>query len=420
MMNSTQGLNVNDATKLGGYSMPKIPDAPAVKPVPAGTAGAHSAAGKVIGLGAVGIVAGVAGAVGVTKAVAKPVNTSIDPEFNDDVEVATPVEEAVDGRTDENDGAHSPLADAIRHAVDADLGNVMAHASGHASGHTDAPVHSDFNSAPIAWNVDDMMTFNAAFGAAREEVGAGGVFFWRGGVFGTYYANEWAALPAEYRAEFSSNNWYDHPGVELVAGHPVPAEEVSPFEFITTPDGEIMAVYVSAETGEKVVLPIDGSMTPVLDDHGQLLAVVSDDVVLNINAGSSDAVYITDGNEVMMVDDPVAAHLGEERDYAMVVDLKDESVEMAETFSPSDDDLVAVLGADGEPVNVEEATLFDGDVAVIAMDDEDVVALTDDPALFYGGNEGSSDPDGFNGDNPEPEMDSDMMGDDALFDDYTI
>lgn len=52
-------------------------------------------------------------------------------------------------------------------------------------------------------HVADSMSFGEAFAAARAEVGPGGVFYWHGGVYGTYYANEWDAMTAEDKQEFA-------------------------------------------------------------------------------------------------------------------------------------------------------------------------------------------------------------------------
>lgn len=60
------------------------------------------------------------------------------------------------------------------------------------------------DSLPVA-TVSDDMSFGEAFAAAREQVGAGGVFEWRGGIYGTYYADEWNAMSPEERAEFGSH-----------------------------------------------------------------------------------------------------------------------------------------------------------------------------------------------------------------------
>lgn len=56
----------------------------------------------------------------------------------------------------------------------------------------------------VASGVNDNMSFNEAFAAARSEVGAGGCFVWHGNVYGTYYANEWNAMSPAQRDEFAS------------------------------------------------------------------------------------------------------------------------------------------------------------------------------------------------------------------------
>lgn len=56
-----------------------------------------------------------------------------------------------------------------------------------------------------AHSVNDDMSFNEAFAAARAEVGPGGAFSWHGQVFGTYRGDdpEWQEMSAEDRAEHS-------------------------------------------------------------------------------------------------------------------------------------------------------------------------------------------------------------------------
>ncbi|MBR2428972.1 MAG: hypothetical protein IKB15_03230 [Alistipes sp.] len=66
---------------------------------------------------------------------------------------------------------------------------------------------------PVAHDVNDDMSFGEAFATARAEVGAGGAFEWRGGVYGTYTADEWNAMTAEQKVEY--NDKFDY---ELTAG----------------------------------------------------------------------------------------------------------------------------------------------------------------------------------------------------------
>ena len=52
--------------------------------------------------------------------------------------------------------------------------------------------------------VNDDASFSEAFADARAQVGAGGVFEWRGHVYGTYYEEEWDNMTTEQRAQYQS------------------------------------------------------------------------------------------------------------------------------------------------------------------------------------------------------------------------
>lgn len=52
--------------------------------------------------------------------------------------------------------------------------------------------------------VNDDASFSEAFADARAQVGAGGVFEWRGHVYGTYYEEEWDNMTPEQRAQYQS------------------------------------------------------------------------------------------------------------------------------------------------------------------------------------------------------------------------
>ena len=57
-------------------------------------------------------------------------------------------------------------------------------------------------SMPNVAQIDEDLPFSVAFSEAREIVGAGGVFHWRGGLYGTYYADEWAKLTPGEKHDF--------------------------------------------------------------------------------------------------------------------------------------------------------------------------------------------------------------------------
>ncbi len=63
------------------------------------------------------------------------------------------------------------------------------------------PVYSD---APMA-HVDNGMSFDEAFAAARAQVGPGGVFAWHGGIYGTYYETEWDAMSDVQKMDYAQS-----------------------------------------------------------------------------------------------------------------------------------------------------------------------------------------------------------------------
>lgn len=66
------------------------------------------------------------------------------------------------------------------------------------------PESSDLSlsSVPQATGVDDGMSFSQAFASARRELGAGGVFSWRGNLYNTYYKEEWDEMSLDEKHDF--------------------------------------------------------------------------------------------------------------------------------------------------------------------------------------------------------------------------
>lgn len=53
--------------------------------------------------------------------------------------------------------------------------------------------------------VNDDMSFSEAFASARKQVGAGGVFEWRGKQYGTYYKTEWDSMSQAEKDRYAAN-----------------------------------------------------------------------------------------------------------------------------------------------------------------------------------------------------------------------
>lgn len=144
----------------------------------------------------------------------------------------------------------------------------------------------------VASGVNDNMSFNEAFAAARSEVGAGGCFVWHGNVYGTYYASEWNAMSSAQRDEFVSQTtgvdtshshapqqtYAQHStGTQTQQGTGTPEEEtgeedmtveVLGVEQVQNEDGSVSNIGVAGINGQAVYfIDVDGQ-----DDQFELMA----------------------------------------------------------------------------------------------------------------------------------------------------
>lgn len=136
----------------------------------------------------------------------------------------------------------------------------------------------------VAQNVNDEMSFADAYAAAREELGAGGVFVWNGNVYNTYNQEEWEALSDEEKADFLESV-YGAPVMDQVA-EPDTTEDVH-VDVVTddTPAEPVEAEPIEAEpveTGPVEAEPVEPETevteanAPVVDEtpDGDTVGVV--------------------------------------------------------------------------------------------------------------------------------------------------
>ena len=125
----------------------------------------------------------------------------------------------------QHEAARSQAEEAIRHSenhesharsIDHDNSIERYQESSHPHLYVDDTYH-----AVNILDMDDNLSFSEAFAQARAELGAGGAFYWRGGVFGTYYQNEWNSMSPSEQAEFSqiAMNTAHHNMDELMLAH---------------------------------------------------------------------------------------------------------------------------------------------------------------------------------------------------------
>lgn len=144
----------------------------------------------------------------------------------------------------------------------------------------------------LAESVDDSMSFAEAFSSARQEVGAGGVFVWKGQLYNTYTAEEWEELSADEKDEFdlSTEEFIeaDVEEVELLGSEQYSDEEVAVAE-VMVDDDEVYLVDVDPDDMESdeyefMVTDIDGD------------GIVDVDEIIDISEYGISADDFTDGD----------------------------------------------------------------------------------------------------------------------------
>lgn len=146
----------------------------------------------------------------------------------------------------------------------------------------------------FAEGVNDNMSFNQAFAAARAEVGAGGAFEWRGQIYGTYYGDEWEAMSDEQKDAFGAK--FDFGGAD------------SSYEAEVTSN--------AADTDVEIVIDEDAD-----DDFGdevEILGIVDDDEDIDISFATDD--------EVVLID------IVEDEDCDDLMDVDDSSMALVDDF----------------------------------------------------------------------------------------
>lgn len=229
-------------------------------------------------------------------------------------------------------------------------------------------------------HVSDDMSFSQAFAAARAEVGPGGVFEWRGGLYGTFTADEWANMSQAERNEFAHDAYgggstheshytahhttvhHDH-HVHHTVHHDDAQHDTAHHDHHGDPAGT---------TGEEAMADTGGTSTAThFTSDGGDVAVGDDDVqvvgVRDVEMGDGSIATVGNinvgGNDVFLVDvdrDTVF-------DYAMGDFNQDGSVTDDEVRDISDDN-ITVADLQGNPDSIDPGA----DDAGIAYTEQDL------------------------------------------------
>jgi len=221
----------------------------------------------------------------------------------------------------------------------------------------------------IATGVNDDMSFSEAFAAARAEVGAGGAFEWRGGVYGTFTADEWNNMSAEERAEYNDHfSWSNHTtsSSAAAAGEPEVAEattdsnaengdDAEDSDYIADNDGDIQGEEISVDDVQVAEVQgedIPGEEVPGGDQPVDVEVVESDSdveilgVTEDVETGSVIGGMMVGDQEVVLIDVD-----GGNFDY-MVADVNnDQQITDDEVFDISDQGISVEAFADAAAAN---------------------------------------------------------------------
>ena len=115
--------------------------------------------------------------------------------------------------------------------------------------------------------VNDEMSFSEAFASARKQVGAGGVFEWRGKQYGTYYKTEWDSMSQAEKDRYAANVF----GTSSSKSSTTPVQEQLQHDI---PPENLADNSQSHVSGEDIKGELVGVQT-VTDENGNPMTVVA-------------------------------------------------------------------------------------------------------------------------------------------------
>ena len=162
--------------------------------------------------------------------------------------------------------------------------------------------HHSGNAEMKVANVEPGQSFSEAFAEARAEVGPGGVFHWRGGIYNTYYKEEWESMSKEQKHDFAERVRPEYSADKVHVDPHHPQAHVVP----DVPHDDPQAINVNIE---EVHIHTDGD-----DDVHIVTPVGSEDIegVAHVDH------YDVDGHHGMVVD-----YNDEDMHDIAIVDLND-------------------------------------------------------------------------------------------------
>ncbi len=210
-----------------------------------------------------------------------------------------------------------------------------------------------YTEAPFASGIDDSMSFNEAFATARDDVGGGGFFEWRGNTYGTYLKEEWDSL-----TEADKDDYWDSiaEGTSKIEEEEIvdnSIEQEQPQEAIyTISEDDIETVDIN-DKPEEQEQPEDNIYTITEDDYIETVDVNDDGII--------DAAVV-DANSNDLPDMVLDTDMDGEMDI-LVLDVDPETGEISGNenviFLDNEPELAYV--EQNEPVNSNNIDLYDNE-----------------------------------------------------------
>lgn len=148
---------------------------------------------------------------------------------------------------------------AVQPGVQSEEGSVESGADEHPAVPAECPVAT----------VSDDMSFGEAFAAARAETGPGGVFVWRGNVYGTYMADEWGAMSDDEKDLFAMRA-----GVASKDGSDDAPQQEEPAAHDTAAPNDVLLAERAGQEETVTVVDDSGTSREATVDEQELVAKV--------------------------------------------------------------------------------------------------------------------------------------------------
>lgn len=153
--------------------------------------------------------------------------------------------------------------------------------------------------------VNDDMSFSEAFASARKQVGAGGVFEWRGKQYGTYYKTEWDSMSQAEKDQYAANVFGTSSSkssttpVQEQLQHDIPQEDLADnTQFSISGEdvkGELVGVQtVTDENGNPMTI-----VAAKINGHNSVFVDADVDGYVDVAAMDANADGALDDNEVV-------------------------------------------------------------------------------------------------------------------------